>query len=62
MRSKKIILKKDTRVELRLTQEHYDYLEYLSNYHNCSIQSIIRMLIDSEYVKFKYKEREHEHT
>lgn len=56
MRSKKIKSVLDTRIELKLSNDHYEYLKYLSQYHNCSIQQIVRMIIDNEYIKFKYKE------
>lgn len=51
MRSKSLKKSKDYEVHLRLSKDHYEWLENCSRFYNCNIPQLIRILIDDVYYK-----------
>lgn len=62
MRSKKINkILKDNVVCLRLTDREFKYINDISIYYNCSIQQMIRIIIEDQILKDEAKGIDYEH-
>lgn len=53
MRTKKITEEKPIKINLRLTEKQFHYLEFLSESYKCSISEVIRKVLDSSIINFE---------